>query len=140
MYKTNKSLVSTYNTADTAVTVSGVTVPILGTERVATGCSVKALPNGFKILHTGLYDISYDVDLTMGATAGTVDLEIYLDSVKVDGAIASVSRAENSVDTIHVEVKTFVPTCCINQPTFTLRASGAVATITNLQASAERIA
>lgn len=129
-----------YNNAIQAIVSDGTTLEILGTKVCDTGCSISTEETGFRIRRSGVYRISIDVNFTAGATAGTVQLQLYNGIAPLPCSNASTRVAADGDETLHVETVLALNSCCGNVPYISAQVGGLAGTVTHLCANAVKIA
>lgn len=134
-----KSAQTAYNDAPQAFAAAGTPITILGTLVTDTGVAIETDPNVFRVNGSGLYRISYDIDLTAGA-AGVVTIQLYNGQNPLPCAVAARTVATDLEYAVHVETTLVLNTCAIVQPSIGARIGGVVGTVTHVCASAVKLA
>lgn len=127
-----------YNNAEQAFVAAGTPITILGTRVTDTGVAIDTDPTVFDIDRSGLYRISYDIDLT-AAGAGVVSLQLYDGETPLPCSVAARTVATDLEYAIHVETTLYLSTCCAVHHAIGARVSGVAGTITHVCASAVKL-
>lgn len=135
-----KSTQCAYNNAIQAVVSDGTTLELLGTKVSDTGISIETTENTFRILRSGVYRFSIDVNFTAGATAGTVRLQLFNGIAPLPCSNSVTSVAADSSETMHIETVIPLNSCCGNIPNISAQVSGLAGTVTHLCANAIKLA
>lgn len=134
-----RSAQTAYNDIAQPFVATGTPIIILGTSATDTGASIETEPTVFKIKNSGLYRISYDVDLTADA-AGTVNVQLYDGQTPLPCATAYRTTAADLEYAIHVETTLQLNTCCMFRHMIGARISGIAGEITHVCASCVKLA
>ena len=133
-----KSIARFYNKTTQAFPANTVTpISVNANQVVLEGKAIVPTLNGYRIEKTGLYNISCDVVL-LGATAGNVILQAYLDGVAMPCTERTVTLVAEAYTTIHLETDIlFEPVCrCQNNTshaiTFAVVSTGGAGSIVNV--------
>ena len=138
--KNYKSAQVALNTIAQPVAAAGTTLSILGRRLTNTGCSICTENAGFKINTSGLYRILYTITFVAEA-AGIVTAQLYKDGVALPCTLVQSTVAAGSTYTIIVEAPALVVgTCCNICPNITAVVGGAAGTVTQVCASAVKLA
>lgn len=129
-----RSAQTAYNDTEQAFAATGTPIVILGTRVTDTGVSIDTEPTVFNVKGSGLYRISYDVDLA-AAGAGTVTLQLYDGQTPLPCAIASRTTATGLDYAMHVETTLYLPSCCAVHHAIGARIGGVAGEITHVCAS-----
>lgn len=122
-----------------AYAAEGTNVMIRGALATDTGESIETDAGAFRFVHGGLFRVSVDLTTTPTA-AGDQVLQLYLDGVPMEDAIATDTVAANGVVTQHVETVRRIVTCCALTPRVTARVSGVAGVINHVSANAVKLA
>lgn len=131
-----KSALYTANTDTQDVSVAGTIN--LGSIVRRFGKCVSLNGTGIAIMDQGYYDV--DVSVTAAPTAaGTVTVTLYKDGVAVPGATASATAAAAG-NPVNLSISSLIRHfCACSGTTLTLVLTGAVASVTNVAVTVERI-
>lgn len=135
-----KSTQCAYNNAIQAIVSDGTTLELLGTRVSDTGIAIETTENAFRILRSGIYRFSIDVNFTAGATAGTVRLQLFNGIAPLPCSNAVTSVAADGSETLHVETVLPLNSCCGNIPSISAQVSGLAGSVTHLCANAIKLA
>lgn len=131
---TVRSAQTAYNDAEQAFVATGTPITILGVKATDTGVAIDTEPTVFRINASGIYRISYDVDLT-AAGAGDVSLQLYDGMTALPCAIAARTVADGLDYAMHVETTLHLATCCTVGHSIGARVGGVAGTVTHVCAS-----
>lgn len=135
MFNCNKSSITMYNNNDQVVVTNGeLTFPALCNE---TGCSIKASAASATIRNTGLYTFNFD-GYGVGTEAGIVIVQLFKDGIAVPCAVDAQTVAVGDTRNFHFSTTLFVPTCCANNPSYTVRLTGVGFTFNHAKLSVVR--
>lgn len=129
-----KSCQTAYSDTAQVIAATGTTVNVLGSLATDTGVSISTDTDGFNILTTGLYRISYDVDFAADA-AGTVELALYKNGVRLPCVRAERVTADGITYPIHGETIIRIPVCCANSAKITAQLTGVAGSVTHVCAN-----
>lgn len=142
-----KSMISTVNSASTAVTV-GSTIPLGSiTRRFGNkkGCPcVPALDlsgsNSIIVRESGYYDIDITATFTV-PTAGNVTLTVFVNGVAVPGltATTTVTTDSTQISTLNINAPDILVQCASVPATITIVLSGVAATFSNISVSVKKL-
>ena len=142
-----KSMISTVNSASTAVT-AGSTVPLGSiTRRFGNkkGCPcVPALDlsgnNSIIVRESGYYDIDITATFTV-PTAGNVTLTVFVNGVAVPGltATTTVTTDSTQISTLNITAPDILVQCASVPATITIVLSGVDATFSNISVAIEKL-
>lgn len=133
-----KSVQTIYNSTSQTVLTTGSTLQLLGNKCTNCGCSITTNSNNFIINNSGTYRFSFDVTFTPTA-AGTAVIQLYKNGIALPCAISTVSVAEATTYTTHIETILNVPVCCMLKPEFSVIISGIAGTVDNIGANVLKV-
>lgn len=133
-----KSVQTVYNSTSQTVLTTGSTLQLLGNKCTNCGCSITTNSNSFTINNSGIYRFSSDVTFTPTA-AGTAVIQLYKNGIALPCAIATVTVAESTTYTEHIETILSVPVCCMLKPEFSIRITGVDGAVNNVGANVSRL-
>lgn len=133
-----RSAQTAYNDADQAFVATGTPITILGTMATDTGVAIDTRPTVFDINASGIYRISYDVDLTADG-AGVVTLQLYDGTTALPCSVAARTVATDLEYAIHVETILALATCRAVNHAIGARIGGVAGTVTHVCASCVKL-
>jgi hypothetical protein len=135
MINYTKSSLTMYNNNSQPVITNGeLTFPSVCDD---TGCSIGHSSGSATIRHTGLYTFNFD-GYGVGTTAGVVIVQMFKDGVAVPCAIDAQTVAIGDTRNLHFSTTLVVPTCCANNPTYTIKLVGVGFTFNHVKFSIVR--
>lgn len=133
-----RSAQTAYNDAEQAFVATGTPITILGVKATDTGIAIDTESTVFDINASGIYRISYDVDLTAGG-AGVVTLQLYDGLNPLPCSVAARTVATDLEYAIHVETVLALNTCRAVSHAIGARISGVAGNITHVCASCVKL-
>ena len=134
-----KSAQCVYNNTIQAVVSDGTTLELLGTRACDTGVALETTENAFRVLRSGTYRFSMDINFTAGATAGKVRLQLFNGIVPLPCSMSEANVAADGSEMLHVETVIPLYSCCGNIPNISAQVSGLAGSVTHLCANAIKI-
>ena len=133
-----RSAQTAYNDVEQAFVATGTPIVILGVKATDTGMAIDTEPTVFDINASGIYRISYDVDLAAGG-AGVVTLQLYDGLSPLPCAVAARTVATDLEYAIHVETILHLTTCCAVGHSIGARIGGVAGTVNHVCASCVKL-
>lgn len=115
-----------YNNTSQPFAITNTTLVLLGEKTVNSGVSASVENTSIRIIHSGLFHVSFDIALDTTATAaGTVTLQLYNNGIAMPETLTQRTLTPNAIVTAHIETDIEANICCCNtKPVITLVASG----------------
>jgi hypothetical protein len=137
--KYQKSSQTAYNNVDQTYVETGTVITILGTNVLDSGCSIKTLPNGFRVTNKGLYRVSFDITET-ATSAGDSTVQIYRNGVALPCSLVTQYLAVGEATSVHTETTLEFEGCHCCGDIITLVVGGTEGVVNQVNANMTRLA